>query len=60
MSSPSDQSVYYVPHNGWYPVWVAFGAFMLLAGFGTWLNDVKAGEETSTGRSPVLVIIATN
>ena len=47
MSSPTDQSVYYVPHNGWYPVWVAFGAFMLLAGLGTWLNDVKAGAEPS-------------
>jgi cytochrome c oxidase subunit 3 len=47
MSSPSDQSVYYVPENGWYPVWVAFGAFCLLAGFGFWLNDVKAGEDPS-------------
>lgn len=47
MASPNDQSVYYVPHNGWYPVWIAFGVFMLLAGFGTWLNDVKAGEESS-------------
>ncbi len=47
MSSSGDQSVYYVPHNGWYPVWVAFGAFMLLAGLGTWLNDVKAGGEPS-------------
>ena len=47
MSSPTDQSVYYVPHNGWYPVWVAFGAFMLLAGLGTWLNDVKSGADPS-------------
>jgi cytochrome c oxidase subunit 3 len=48
MSSPSDQAVYYVPDNGWYPVWVAFGAFCLLAGFGFWLNDVKAGEDPSS------------
>ncbi|MGD8417739.1 MAG: cytochrome c oxidase subunit 3 [Pseudomonadales bacterium] len=44
MASQSDESVYYVPHNGWYPVWIAFGVFMMLAGFGTWLNDLKAGE----------------
>lgn len=48
MSSSSDQSVYYVPHNGWYPVWIAFGTFCLLAGFGFWLNDVKAGEDPSS------------
>ena len=48
MSSPTDQSVYYVPNSGWYPVWVAFGVFMLLAGFGTWLNDVKSGDDTSS------------
>jgi len=47
MASQGDQSVYYIPHNGWYPVWIAFGAFCLLAGFGTWLNDVKAGNETN-------------
>jgi len=47
MANPSDQSVYYVPHNGWYPVWIAFGVFMMLAGFGTWLNDAKAGEAST-------------
>ncbi|MGE0625079.1 MAG: cytochrome c oxidase subunit 3 [Pseudomonadales bacterium] len=47
MANPSDQSVYYVPHNGWYPVWIAFGVFLMLAGLGTWLNDIKAGEESS-------------
>ncbi len=47
MSSSTDQSVYYIPHSGWYPVGVAFGAFMLLAGLGTWLNDVKSGDDTS-------------
>ncbi|MEM8767651.1 MAG: cytochrome c oxidase subunit 3, partial [Pseudomonadota bacterium] len=47
MASQTDPSVYYVPHNGWYPVWIAFGAFMLLAGFGTWLNDIKSGADTS-------------
>jgi cytochrome c oxidase subunit 3 len=47
MASPSDQSVYYVPHSGWYPVWIAFGLFLFLGGFGFWLNEVKAGEEPS-------------
>ena len=48
MASTSDQSVYYVPHNGWYPVFIAFGVFCLLAGFGFWLNDIKAGESGNT------------
>ena len=47
MASTRDQSVYYVPVNSWYPVWIAFGIFCLLAGFGFWLNDVKAGEDPS-------------
>ncbi len=47
MSSPNDQTAYYVPENGWYPVWVAFGVFCLLAGFGFWLNDIKAGADPS-------------
>ena len=51
MSSQPDQSVYYVPHSGWYPVWIAFGAFMLLAGLGTWLNEVKGGEDPSGSSS---------
>jgi cytochrome c oxidase subunit 3 len=45
MASPSDQPAYYIPHSGWYPIGVAFGVFCFLAGFGFWLNDVKAGEE---------------
>lgn len=48
MSSSTDQSVYYIPNSGWYPVGVAFGAFMILAGLGTWLNDIKSGDPTST------------
>jgi len=48
MASPSDQSVYYVPQSGWYPVWIAFGVFCFLTGFGFWLNDVKAGEDPSS------------
>ena len=62
MSSPTDQSVYYVPHNGWYPVWIAFGVFMLLAGLGFLLNDVKAGEDPNawmiyTGAGVLTVVL---
>jgi len=45
MANSTDQSAYYVPHNGWYPVMVALGALCLVAGLGVWLNDLKAGDE---------------
>ncbi len=62
MSSPTDQSVYYVPNNGWYPVWIAFGTFMMLAGLGVLLNGVKAGEDPSawmiyTGAAVLTVVL---
>ena len=44
-NAAEDSSVYYVPHNGWYPVVLAFGVMLMLTGLGTWLNDTKAGEE---------------
>ena len=47
MASQSDQSVYYIPHNGWYPIGVAIGVACLLGGFGFWLNAIKAGETGS-------------
>ncbi|MEZ5558567.1 MAG: cytochrome c oxidase subunit 3 [Pseudomonadales bacterium] len=47
MANPSDESVYYVPHNGWYPIAMAIGAICLMAGLGIWLNDLKAGDEPS-------------
>ena len=40
-----DQSAYYIPHNGWYPVWIAFGIAAMLGGLGVWLNEAKAGAE---------------
>ncbi|MDH3644201.1 MAG: cytochrome c oxidase subunit 3 [Gammaproteobacteria bacterium] len=45
MSSPTEQTSYYIPHGGWYPVWVAASAFLLVFGLGLWLNDLKAAEE---------------
>jgi len=47
MGNATDQSVYYVPHNSWYPVVLAFGALLMVVGIGVWLNDVKAGDDPS-------------
>jgi len=44
-----DNAVYYVPHNGWYPVFVAAAIFLSLAGVGHWLNLIKAGQPPSHG-----------
>lgn len=42
-----DSSVYYVPHSSWYPIGVAIGAILLVAGLAVWLNDIKAGDDPS-------------
>ncbi|HEY5679486.1 MAG TPA: cytochrome c oxidase subunit 3 [Pseudomonadales bacterium] len=47
MASSSDQATYYIPHSGWYPIWVAVGSALLLFGLGSWLNDLKAETEPS-------------
>jgi cytochrome c oxidase subunit 3 len=44
-NAAEDKSLYYVPENGWYPVWVALGVACMLVGLGHWLNELKAGEE---------------
>ena len=46
-SDAHDDSVYYIPHNGWYPVFIALGVAMMLGGLGHWLNMIKAGEQPS-------------
>ncbi|NJN53104.1 MAG: cytochrome c oxidase subunit 3 [Gammaproteobacteria bacterium] len=46
-NAAEDKSIYYVPENGWYPAWLALGIACLLVGLGNWLNDSKAGVETS-------------
>lgn len=43
MANNNDSSVYYVPEQGWYPVWLAGGLFLTVYGLGGWLNDMKAG-----------------
>ncbi len=47
MANPSDHSAYYVPHSSWYPVGVALGSLLMVAGIGVWLNDIKAGDDPS-------------
>ena len=47
MANSTDQSAYYIPHNSWYPFLIAAGALCMLAGLGSWLNDLKAGDEPS-------------
>lgn len=42
-NSKADPSIYYVPHSGWYPVFIALGAMLMVTGFGTWLIDTKNG-----------------
>ena len=44
MANGHDNSTYFVPHNGWYPVGIAAGVFCLVVGLGNWLNAVKAGD----------------
>ena len=46
-NAKADPSIYYIPHNGWYPIGVAFGAMVMLTGFATYLNDVKGGADGS-------------
>ena len=47
MAAP-EQTSYYVPESGWYPIWVAAGSFLMVLGLGSWLNDLKAGNEPGT------------
>ena len=61
-NAETDQSVYYVPHNGWYPVVLAAGLAVMLTGFATWLNETKAGEagswvQTLIGFAVVAVVL---
>ena len=42
--SEQSSSTYYIPENGWYPVFVAGSIGCMLAGLGVWLNDLKSGD----------------
>jgi cytochrome c oxidase subunit 3 len=46
-NAAEDSSIYYVPHSGWYPVFLAAGLMLMLTGLATYLNASSAGEATS-------------
>ncbi|MEM6707524.1 MAG: cytochrome c oxidase subunit 3 [Pseudomonadota bacterium] len=48
-SKNPDPSVYYVPEQGWYPVWLAGALCVTVVGLGGWLNDAKAGADGGPG-----------
>lgn len=52
-NTTTDPSVYYVPHNGWYPVWMAAALCMTVVGIGSWLNAAKDGG----GGLPLMAIV---
>ena len=46
-NAAEDSSIYYVPHNGWYPVVLAAGLMFMLTGLASYLNATSAGESAS-------------
>jgi cytochrome c oxidase subunit 3 len=52
-NAAEDSSIYYVPHNGWYPVVLAFGVMLTLTGLGSYLNATQVGEAGSFTQSIV-------
>jgi cytochrome c oxidase subunit 3 len=52
-NTTTDPSVYYVPHNGWYPVWLAGSLFMVVFGLGSWLNELKG----DAGGVPLMMVV---
>jgi cytochrome c oxidase subunit III len=44
-STADNNSIYYVPHSSWYPLGLAFGSFLFVAGIAHWLNANKAGDD---------------
>ncbi|MEM7218328.1 MAG: cytochrome c oxidase subunit 3 [Pseudomonadota bacterium] len=46
--TPGETPAYYIPHEGWYPVWLALSTCVMMLGLGSWLNTASAGEEPNT------------
>tara|TARA_B100000927_G_C16434338_1_gene456966 strand:- start:39 stop:962 length:924 start_codon:yes stop_codon:yes gene_type:complete len=46
MSTPTeiDDSIYYVPESGWYPVFLAFGLMVMVTGLASWMNQLRGGD----------------
>ena len=42
-STEVDNSTYYVPEQGWYPVFLAFGLMLMVTGLAGFLNEIKNG-----------------
>ncbi len=61
MATQHNTPAYYIPHSGWYPVWLAFAMFLMLAGLGAWLNSIKAGDDAQvamfTGGLLLLLVV---
>lgn len=47
MANPAETPSYYIPHSGWFPVWLAASMFLMLVGLGSYLNANSAGEDGS-------------
>ena len=45
MANHAETPSYYIPHSGWYPVWLAAAMFAMMVGLGSWLNSSSAGED---------------
>jgi len=48
MANHAETPSYYIPHSGWYPVWLAAAMLTMMVGLGSWLNASSAGEESSS------------
>ncbi len=56
-SSEVDNSTYYVPEQGWYPVFLAFGLMLLVTGLAGALNEIKAEGQASWTQSIIGLVI---
>ncbi len=44
-SSADKDTIYFVPESSWFPIGMAFGAFVLVSGLAGWLNAIKSGND---------------
>ena len=42
--TPGETPAYYIPHTGWFPVWLAGSTCMMVVGLASYLNALKADE----------------
>ena len=58
-STELDNSTYYVPEQGWYPVFLAFGLMLLVTGLAGFLNDIKNGSAGGWTQSIIGFLVVT-